>query len=546
MQQPIDHTTAAERENKLLISVAAGLGCVLVLCVVTAILVVFLALLWTLQGQLGPGVSAQAACDGQWYRIQRGDSWSRLAQRTGLPVATLKAANPAAASHPQGWLIVGQTLCLPESAAAALAETEQLAGPTAFPVTVRRGDSWAVLAGRYGVSVAALQAANPGALRIGQVLRPGDRIQIPITPATTERFECGEDLAATASISAQVLTEWNGSIEVLQSYLTRCGVLADERGAVQQTSLRGGSASDVVIALVDPQAGEGGPLGLLAVLGAGPLGWEVVYQSGLAADVNLLALNDVNDDSNPDIVWSDTTCGARACFTTVHVSSYVDGDLRSWVNGSTTLASASVSLEDVMPQGSGQELLIEGGVIGTVAAGPQRPMEATWASLAGGPYVLVQQRYAPSFCLYHHILDADAAMQSGPQDSYAAAIGAYRSAADDARLVACWVRPNEVDELRAYALYRLAMAHAYAGDRTAAGAVVEELARRYPNDPLAELARLWWLSYRTAQDDAAACAVVEAFARRNPDTWQRLADFGFANPAYTVEALCPAQDVGAP
>ena len=32
MQQPIDHSVAAERESKLLISVAAGLGCVLVLC----------------------------------------------------------------------------------------------------------------------------------------------------------------------------------------------------------------------------------------------------------------------------------------------------------------------------------------------------------------------------------------------------------------------------------------------------------------------------------------------------------------------------------
>jgi TolA-binding protein len=137
-------------------------------------------------------------------------------------------------------------------------------------------------------------------------------------------------------------------------------------------------------------------------------------------------------------------------------------------------------------------------------------------------------------------------MQSGPQDSYTAAIGAYRGAADDARLVACWTRPNEVDELRAYALYRLAMAHAYAGDRTAAGAVVEELGRRYPTDPLAELARLWWLSYRTALDDAAACAVAETFAQRNPDTWQRLADFGFANPAYTVEALCPSKDGGTP
>ncbi len=488
----------------------------------------------------GRSSAAQSsACSGQWYRVQQGDSWSKLAQRTGLSVATLKAANTAAASHPQGWLLVGQALCLPEGAALSPTAAESPSGPAVFPVTVRRGDSWAVLAGRYGVNMAALQAANPQAVRASQVLRPGDRILIPITPAMTERFDCGGDLPATVRDAAQVLTEWNGSIEVLQSFLTRCGVLAGERGAVQQAALRSGAASDMVLALVDPQADNGGPLGMLAVLGAGPLGWEVVYQSGLAADVDLLALNDVNDDGHPDVVWSDTTCGAQACFTTVHVSSYVDGDFRSWINGSTTLASAGISLEDVMPQGGGQELMIRGGVIGAVAAGPQRAIEATWASLAGGPYVLVQQSYAPSFCLYHHILDADAAMQAGAQDSYAAAITAYRAAADDPRLVACWIRPNEVDELRAYALYRLAVAYAYAGDRAAADAAVDELGSRYPNDRLAELARLWWLSYRTTRDAAAACTVAEAFAARQPDTWQRLADYGFANPAFTAEMLCP-------
>ena len=494
----------------------------------------------------GQDSAAQSTCSGQWYRVQQGDSWSKLAQRTGLSVAALKAANTAAASHPQGWLLVGQALCLPEGAALSPTAAEPPSGPAVFPVTVRRGDSWAVLAGRYGVSVAALQAANPQAVRASQVLRPGDRILIPITPAMTERFDCGEDLPATARSAAQVLTEWNGSSEVLQSFLVRCGVLAGERGAVQQAALRDGAASDMVLAMVDPQADNGGPLGMVAVLGAGPLGWEVVYLSGLAADVDLLALNDVNDDGHPDIVWSDTTCGAQACFTTVHVSSYVDGDFRSWINGSTTLASAGITLEDVMPQGGGQELMIRGGVIGAVAAGPQRAIEATWASLAGGPYVLVQQSFAPSFCLYHHILDADAAMQAGAQDGYAAVITAYRAAADDPRLVACWIRPNEVDELRAYALYRLAVAHAYAGDRAAADAAVDELGTRYPNDRLAELARLWWLSYRTTRDAAAACAVAEAFAARQPDTWQRLADYGFANPAFTAEMLCPPQDAATP
>ena len=494
----------------------------------------------------GQQTVAQSACDGRWYRIQQGDSWSKLAQRTGLSVATLKAANPVAAGHPQGWLIVGQALCLPQGAAAALASPAAQAIPASFPVTVRRGDSWAVLAGRYSVNMAALQAANPQALRASQVLRPGDRILIPITAAMTERFPCTSDLAGVARVAAQVLTEWNGSVEVLESYLTRCGVLAADRGDVQPASLRGGSTPEVVIALVDPQAGDGSPLGIMAVLGVGPLGWEVIHQSGLTADVDLLALADVNGDGHGDIVWSDTTCGARACFTTVHVSSYVDGDFRSWVNGSTTLASAAVRLEDVMPQGSGQELIMDGGVIGAVAAGPQRSMTSVWASLGGGPYVLVQQSNAPSFCLYHHILDAGAAMQSGSYDDYAAAIAAYRGAADDPRLVACWTRPDEVNELRAYALYRLATAYALAGDREAAQAVIEELGSRYPADSLAELARLWWTAYRGTRDEAAACAIVTTFANRRPESWQRLADYGFANPGFSPESLCPLQEATTP
>jgi hypothetical protein len=59
-QQPIDHATAAERENKLLIGVAAGLGCVIVLCLVIAVVVTLLALYWTLLGQLGPGGAGAA------------------------------------------------------------------------------------------------------------------------------------------------------------------------------------------------------------------------------------------------------------------------------------------------------------------------------------------------------------------------------------------------------------------------------------------------------------------------------------------------------
>lgn len=57
MQSPNDPQSARERENKILFSVAAGLGCFAVVCLVAAIVIVGLALVWTLQGSLGPGSS---------------------------------------------------------------------------------------------------------------------------------------------------------------------------------------------------------------------------------------------------------------------------------------------------------------------------------------------------------------------------------------------------------------------------------------------------------------------------------------------------------
>ena len=58
MQPPIDHAAAAKRESRLLMGVAAGLGCLLLLCLIVAAVAGLMALTWTLQGNLGPGSSS--------------------------------------------------------------------------------------------------------------------------------------------------------------------------------------------------------------------------------------------------------------------------------------------------------------------------------------------------------------------------------------------------------------------------------------------------------------------------------------------------------
>ena len=381
----------------------------------------------------GPEIE-QTSCAGRWYRIQQGDSWSNVAQRTGISVTALKAANPRLAQQPQGWLLVGQQLCLPAG------PNSPTAAPTVKPapvvddgiwVTVRRGDSWAVLAARTGVSVAALQAANPKAMRPNEVLRPGDRIQVPATPEMTSKIPCPVTLEDFPLSAAAALTEFNGVPAILRSYLARCGALTADWGAVRTAPLRGGQTPELVMVAADPQASDAGPLGILAVLAPSDLGWEVLYQTGVAADVALLAAEDINADGHADVAWSDTTCGAKACFTTVHVISWIDGGFQDWIDGSTTMASASVRLADVLPEGSGQELVMSGGVVGTTLAGPQRVVTNTWGSPAGAPYELLSQEAARSDCLYHRLQDGDLAMATGTQDEYASAVAAYRSAADD-------------------------------------------------------------------------------------------------------------------
>lgn len=483
------------------------------------------------------GPARQPACDGDLYRVQQGDSWSRLAQRTGVSLAALKAANPVAAQHPQGWLIVGQLLCVPAGAASPAA-TPQPAQPSGdWVITVRRGDSWAVLAARYGVSVAALQAANPQAMRPGEVLRTGDQIRVPLTAALTERIACPTDLAVLGPAAGQVLTEFAGSPDVLRSYLQRCGAFSKDWGAVRAADLLGDGAPEMVVVAAEPQQAAGGPLGKVLILTSGPLGWETIYETGVASDIVLLAAADVNEDGRADVIWTDTTCGANACFTTAHAVSYADGGFVNWIEDGTTMASARVSLQDVAPEGSGQELVMTGGTFGDVWAGPQRAMTTTWASLAGGPYMLQDVRRARSWCLFHALEDANSALDEG---RFADAAAGYRAAADDVRLVACWQRPNEVDELRAFALYRLAVASAYSGDTAGAEQAIADLESRYPNDRLRDLARIWWIAYRTTGDESAACATVRAYGERRPDTWERLADFGYANPQMTAETICPA------
>lgn len=102
---------------------------------------------------------------GTLYSIRPGDTFFELARRFGTTVNAIAAANPGV--NPNN-LQIGQVICIPVPATAGPCP------PGTFAYIIQAGDTFFELARRFGTTVAAITAANPGVnpnnLQIGQVI----------------------------------------------------------------------------------------------------------------------------------------------------------------------------------------------------------------------------------------------------------------------------------------------------------------------------------------------------------------------------------------
>ncbi|MGI5840444.1 MAG: LysM peptidoglycan-binding domain-containing protein, partial [bacterium] len=106
------------------------------------------------------------------YTIRAGDTCFNLAQRFGTTVQAIQAINPGLNCNN---LQIGQVICIPSTP-----PPPPTCPPGSFAYTIVAGDTCFNLAQRFGTTVQAIQAINPGLncnnLQIGQV------ICIPSTP----------------------------------------------------------------------------------------------------------------------------------------------------------------------------------------------------------------------------------------------------------------------------------------------------------------------------------------------------------------------------
>jgi LysM repeat protein len=140
-----------------------------------ALVAIVLLLILAPAAQAAPDTSGHST-GGYWYAVQRGDTWYRVSAKTGVSVQALQSANPKHI-HPRKWLYVGHRLWIPGYSPHPPAPHPP---PCGYHYTVAYGDSWTRVAAKTGVSVAALRAANPHAVRPPRYwLYAGETLWIP-------------------------------------------------------------------------------------------------------------------------------------------------------------------------------------------------------------------------------------------------------------------------------------------------------------------------------------------------------------------------------
>ena len=630
---PLHHLRCSrqgERANRS----AAHLVGLLFLCVAVFTTVLLLTLFTQSVQAQSDSQPADQAENGYTYAVQRGDNWYSVSVRTGVSIDDLQAANPQAV-RASGWLITGEKLFIP---------TDKPVATTTY--TVQPGESWSIIAKKFGISMGLLKAANPQAVRYDDVLRRNEVLNIPlpegavtpegtppadtdaaetapITATTTVTAVTAPAVAATVTVTATVesptaeptatetvtpeptatetataeptatetataeptatalptetatpestpttaapaapaaaqcpsdfadyptailttLNE-NGGVDALQSFLTACNAAPTTPPVAQD--LTGDGNDDLVVIYPNPNITATQPIMDLLILNGGADGYTVGHQARAESEVNLLGALDINSDGKTDVAWLETTCGADICFDTVQLYSWDGQGWRSWTGAKITMANAEPKLEDQMEVGQGLELVLAGGEYGNPAAGLQRRRTEVWGSVEGAPYTLLTQELASSNCLYHTVLDANAAFADGAADDFAQAEAFYTQATSDTSLVACGQRENEVAELQSFSFYRLALIAAYRGQPDVAADLTGAIAAAYPDSVYAGVSQSWLDAYQPSGDMKAACAAVTQLAESNPEASAVLGDFGFANPTFAAADICPVLPIAIP
>ncbi len=480
----------------------------------------------------------------EYYIVQRGEGWISVAEKFGVPINLLQGANPKSVRPNEG-LLVGERLLIPAFRSAPTVVPTLV--PTVAPIETQESVQVDAPAERPTPPITPTPVLDllsilstdgePEPFFMPRISLPLPR-RVTLPPCPGAQDGLGQTLTALFRIPT-----YNRHAQ-LTSFLGDCGV---EFRTLVSTDLTSDNVDDAVLVFTNGKEGrteagigEGSEAGAdqqeLVILDGGE-GHSLSYEIAATGTIDLLATQDINADGLTDVVWTDTVCGSSSCFVTVHVRSWDGIEWRDWTKGTITMVGANVSLTPSDKPGRPNEIRLIGGQYAGADAGPQRARLAVWASADGAPFALSSERMMPSLCLYHTIVDANHAMTSELYLEKAQWL--YTDAAENQDWQACGDRNNELAELRSFALFRLALIAGYESKPELAAERVERLASTYERQIYAEVGVRWLAAYRQSGDAKTACEAVNNFASANPEVVDILAGYGYANPTFAAEDVCP-------
>ncbi|MBI5949647.1 MAG: hypothetical protein HY875_16015 [Chloroflexi bacterium] len=249
----------------------------------------------------------------------------------------------------------------------------------------------------------------------------------------------------------------------------------------------------------------------------------------------IFGISERTGDIAAELVFLTTSCGASNCASTVRVEHW-DGS--AWRDAGP--ANAIDNLERAEWQGEKglSRLVVRGGRLGTVGAGPTRSVTITY-SYTNSRYTILKTEPDPAVYLYHAILDADALFLGGKFEQASAAYAAAIANKDLKDWKAEAGRAPGQPALAGYALFRIAVSAAARNED--ANAELDDVIRLSKDQLFVNAAEAFRRGFQERQTVHGAClAVTDYLATQGiPDYVREMFDYGYANPPRTYRDICP-------
>ena len=384
------------------------------------------------------------------------------------------------------------------------------------------------------------------------------------TPTATPISKCPAPNPAAVWIAP---VDFNGYPEAIRAYLNAGGSpvelttilrnassINDQWGGVKPIDLTGDGERETIVSIYTPGTLDRSPApgGMLLIYGCAQRQVALVGQraAGPSAAETLPRLaqvgNIIGAARGAQLATLTSTCGASTCFDRFDVLGWNGEQFVSLMSAPLQLPSGAFRLVQ-LDQDPAFEIEAQGGVIGSVGAGPQRAEKQVW-KWNGAQYVRISTELSPVKYRIHAVYEGDDALAGG---NYAKAIEWYsRVITDDAlkdwHAEIGYRTQTDRATLTAYARFRLLVIGVGRGDANARDQL-DQLTAQFPGGAPAhltqQLAQVFWNQYQATHDLVAACAAANAYANSGDNNQYLIVDdlnlFGYANRTYTSDDMCP-------